>query len=72
MKDHWTTFFGLTTSKLAYADKNKIITFQKLGSCDSWSVANSVLNKGKSALSLLYNDPNELTSASDREKKFVY
>ena len=41
----------LEAAKLAYATKTKeSITFQKLGSWDFWRIADSVLNKGKSAL----------------------
>ena len=40
----------LEAAKLAYATKTKeSITSQKLGSRDFWQIANSVLNKGKSA-----------------------
>ena len=41
----------LEAAKLAYATKTKeSITSQKLGSWDVWRIANSVLNKGKSAI----------------------
>ena len=41
----------LEAAKLAYANKTKeSITSQKLGSRDFWQIANSVLNKGKSAI----------------------
>ena len=41
----------LEAAKLAYANKTKeSITSQKLGSRDFWRIANSVLNKGKSAI----------------------
>ena len=41
----------LDAAKLAYANKTKeSITSQKLGSWDAWQVANSVLNKGISAI----------------------
>ena len=46
----------LEAAKLAYATKTKeSITSQKLGSRDFWRVANSVLNKGKSAIPPLFN-----------------
>ena len=46
----------LEGAKLAYATKTKeSITFQKLGSWDFWQIANSVLNKGKSAIPPLFN-----------------
>ena len=47
------------------------IPTQKLGSCDSWQVANSVLNKGKSAIPPLFNGQELLTSASDIAILFV-
>ena len=43
-------------------------TSQKLGSRISWRIANSVLNKGKSAIPLLFNGPEVLSSASDKAK----
>ena len=39
---------------------------QKLGSWDFWRIANSVLNKGKSAIPPLFNEPEVLSSASER------
>ena len=46
----------LEAAKLAYANKTKeSITSQKLGSQDFWQIANSVLNKGKSATPPLFN-----------------
>ena len=43
-------------AKLAYASKTKeSITSQKLGSKDFWKIANSVLNKSKSAIPPLLN-----------------
>ena len=62
----------LEAAKLAYANKTKeSITFQKLGSRDFWRIANSVLNKGKSAIPPLFNDPEVLSSASDKVKLFA-
>ena len=58
----------LEAAKLAYANKAKeSITSQKLGSWDFCQIANSVLNKGKSAIAYLFNDPEVLSSASDNE-----
>ena len=58
--------------KLAYANKTKeSITSQKLGSWNFWQIANSVLNKGKSAIPPLYNGPEVLPSASDKAKLFA-
>ena len=46
----------LEVAKLALANKRKeSITSQKLGSRDFWWIANSVLNKGISAIPLLFN-----------------
>ena len=56
-------------AKLAYATKPKeSITCQKLGSQDFWRIANSVLNKGKSAIPPLFNGLEVLSSASDKAK----
>ena len=41
------------------------------GSRDFWRIANSVLNKGKSAIPLLFNGPEVLSSASDKAKLFA-
>ena len=61
----------LEGAKLAYANKTKeSITCQKLGSRDFWRIANSVLNKGKSAIPPLFNGPEVLSSASDKAKLF--
>ena len=49
----------------------KPITSQKLGSRDFWRIANSVLNKGKSAISSLFNGPEVLPSAFDKPKLFA-
>ena len=62
----------LEDAKLTYANKTKeSITSQKLGSCDFWRIANSVLNEGKSAIPLLFNGPEVLSSASDKAKFFA-
>ena len=62
----------LEAAKLAYANKTKeSITFQKLGSWDFCQIANSVVNKGKSAIPPLFNSPEVLFSASDRAKLFA-
>ena len=62
----------LEAAKLAYATKTKeSITSQKLGSRDFWQIANIVLNKGKSAISPLFNRPEMLSSASDKAKLFA-
>ena len=62
----------LEAAKLAHANKTKeSITSQKLGSLDFWRIANSVLNKGKSAIPPLFNEPEVLSSASDKAKLFA-
>ena len=62
----------LETAKLAYATKTKqSIAYQKLGSQDFWWIANSVLNKWKSAIPPLLNGPEVLSSASDKVKLFA-
>ena len=45
--------------------------FLKLDSCDFWRITNSVLNKGKSAIPPLFNNPEVLSSASDKAKLFA-
>ena len=58
--------------KLTYAKKTKeSITSQKLGSCDFWQIAKSVLNKDKSAIPPLFNGPEVLSSAFDKAKLFA-
>ena len=48
----------LEAAKLAYATKTKeSITSQKLGSWDFWRIADSLLNKDKSAIPHLFNGP---------------
>ena len=62
----------LEAAKLAYDNKTKeYITSQKLGSREFWQIANSVLNKGKSAIPPLENCPEVLSSASDKVKLFA-
>ena len=62
----------LKAAKLTYANKTKeFVTSQRLGSRDFWRIANSVLNKGKSAIPPLFNDPEVLSSASDEAKFFA-
>ena len=62
----------LEAVKLAYVNKTKeSITSQKLYSWDFWQIANSVLNKGKSAIPPVFNGPEVLASASDKAKLFA-
>ena len=61
----------LEAAKLACTTKTESITSQKLDSRDFWRIANSVLNKGKSAIPPLFNGPEVLPSASDKAKLFT-
>ena len=59
----------LEATRFEYANKTKeSITSQKLGSRDSWQIANSVLNKGKSDIPPLFTGSEVLSSASDKAK----
>ena len=48
--------------------KQESITSHKLGSWDFWRIANSVLNKSKSAITPLFNGPEVLSLASGKAK----
>ena len=62
----------LETVKLVYAAKTKeSITSQKLSSGDFCRIANSVINKSKSAIPPLFNGPEVLSSASAKAKLFA-
>ena len=62
----------LGAAKLAHANKTKeCTTSQKLGSRGFWQIANSVLNKDKSAIPPLFNGPEVLSSASDKAELFA-
>ena len=62
----------LEAAKFEYANKIKVsITSQKLDSQDFWRIADSVLNKGKSAIPPLFNNREVLSSASDKAKLFA-
>ena len=54
---------------LAYAKES--ITSQKLGSWNFWRIANSVLDKGKSAITPLFNALEVLCSLSDKAILFA-
>ena len=59
----------LEIAKIANANKTKeSITSQKLGSRGFWRIANSVLNKSKSSIPPLFDDPGVLSSASHKAK----
>ena len=51
--------------KLAYANKIK-----EKGICDLWLIANSILNKDKSAILPLFEAPEVQFSSSDKVKLF--
>ena len=51
--------------------KQKSIISQKLNSCHFWQIANSVLNKGKSAIPPLFNSPELWSSVSDKATLFA-
>ena len=51
--------------------KQESITSQKLGPWDFWQIADTVLNKGKSAIPPLFNDLKVLPSACDKAKLFA-
>ena len=62
----------LETAKLAYANKIKeSIAFQKLGSRDFWQIAYSVLNRGKTTITPLFNGSEMFPSESDKAKLFA-
>ena len=58
----------LEAAKFAYANKQESINSEKLGSRDFWQIANSALNKGKSAIPPLFSRPGVLSSAFDKAK----
>ena len=62
----------LEGAKIGYANKTEEpITSQKLDSQDFLQIANSVINKGKSAIPPLFNNLEVLSSASDKAKLFT-
>ena len=62
----------LDAAKLAYTTQTKeSITLQKLGCRDFWRIANSVLNKGKSAIPSLFSGPEVFSSTSDKATFFA-
>ena len=59
-------------AKHAYSNKaKKFITSQKFGSSSFWQIANNLLNKGKSAVPLLFNGWEALSSAFNKAKLFA-
>ena len=62
----------LEAAKRSYANKTKeSITSQKLGSLEFQQIASSVLSKGESAISPLFNGLEVLSSASDKAQWFA-
>ena len=61
----------LKLSNLYILPNQESITSQKLDYQDFRRIANSVLNKGKSAITPLFNGPEVLPSASDKAKLFA-
>ena len=61
----------LEAAKPAYANKKESIASQKLGSQDFWRIANSGLNKGKSAIPPLFNGPEVLPFVINKAKLFA-
>ena len=62
----------LEAAKLAYANITKTsITSLKLSSQNFERIAKNVLNKGKSAITPLFNGPEVLSSVSDKAKLFA-
>ena len=62
----------LEAAKLAYASKTKeSITSQKLDTWDFWQIANSVLNRVKSAIPSVFIGVGVLHSVSDKAKIFA-
>ena len=62
---------ALEAAKLESITTKESITSQKLGSQDFGRIANSIINKGKSAIPPLVNGPEVLSSASDKAKLFA-
>ena len=60
-----------TSSRFHHFPEKQPITSQKPGSRDFWRIANSVINKGKSTIRPLFNDPDVLYSASGKAKLFA-
>ena len=60
----------LEAAKLAYGNKRRkeSINSQEPGSSDFWQIADSVPNKAEYAIAPLFNDPDVLSSISDKEK----
>ena len=57
----------IQSAKLVYATKTK----ESINSQKYWRIVNSVLEKGKSNIPLLFKVPEVLSSASDKAKLFA-
>ena len=60
-----------TSRRVDHFPEKEPITSQKLGSRDFWRIANTVINKGKSAIPPVFNDPDVSYSASGKAKLFA-
>ena len=63
-------FLELTSLHMLIKQKS-LLPSRNFGSCDFWRIANSVLNKDKSGIPLLFSGPELLSSASDKAKLFA-
>ena len=62
-------FFKLPNFHMLIEQKSTSLP-RNFGSHNFWQIANSVLNKGKSAIPPLFNGPELLSSVSDKAKLF--
>ena len=62
----------ITEAKSSYAEATRhSIASQRIGSRDFWRICNSVLNRGKSTIPLLFNGPEVLTTSTDKANLFA-
>ena len=61
----------LEAAKVAIVINKRFYHFTETWLLGLWRVANSVLNKGKTAVPPLFNEPEVLSSASDKAKLFA-
>ena len=47
------------------------VASQPIGSCDFWRICNSILNRGKYTIPLLFNGPEVLTTCTDKANLFA-
>ena len=67
-RNHFKRVLGVAKLSLSFKTKE---SFSSRMFLDFWRISNSVLNRGKSAILPLYNDPEVLSSASDNVKCFA-